>query len=288
MNGIPRVAIALAALLALCLLLPACGGQEPVPRLPALSSDARILAFGDSLTSGSGAGNAESYPAVLSELLGHEVINAGNPGELSASGLDRITTVLERERPDLLLLCHGGNDLLRGRSTERLAANLAAMIRAARDRDIPVILIGVPARAWPIRTADVYRDVAGDAGVPTGGFRRGTNTPRREPASRPHPSQRGGVPEACRGCSRFTDTSRGRQAGALSHPRDQHLARISHRPSTTHADLLAVNERTPSSRLDAVSATPSPSSGPCPPSQRHLDALAKNGGEKCGPGDAVA
>ncbi len=166
MNGIPRVAIALAALLALCLLLPACGGQEPVPRLPALSSDARILAFGDSLTSGSGAGNAESYPAVLSELLGHEVINAGNPGELSASGLDRITSVLERERPDLLLLCHGGNDLLRGRSTERLAANLAAMIRAARDRDIPVILIGVPARAWPIRTADVYRDVAADAGVP--------------------------------------------------------------------------------------------------------------------------
>ena len=41
-------------------------------------------------------------------------------------------------------------------------------------------------------------------------------------------------------------------------------ARISHRPSTTHADLLAVSGRTPFSRLDVVSATPSPSSGPCP------------------------
>ncbi len=60
------------------------------------------------------------------------------------------------------------------------------------------------------------------------------------------------------------------------------LARISHRPSTTHADLLAVSGRTPCSRLDVVSATPSPSSDPCPPSQRHLDALATNGGERCG------
>ncbi len=60
------------------------------------------------------------------------------------------------------------------------------------------------------------------------------------------------------------------------------LSGMSHRPSTTHADLLAVTGRTPSSRLDVVSATPSPSSGPSPPSQRHLDALATNGGEICG------
>jgi len=46
-----------------------------------------------------------------------------------------------------------------------------------------------------------------------------------------------------------------------------------------HADLLAVSGRTPCSRLDVVSATRSPSSGPCSPSQRHLDALATNGGE---------
>ena len=69
---------------------------------------------------------------------------------------------------------------------------------------------------------------------------------------------------------------RGNKSACLS------LAGISHRPSTTHADLLAVKGRTPSSRLDVVSATPSPSSGPCPPSQRHLDALATNGGEICG------
>gem|GEM_PF-73567 len=60
------------------------------------------------------------------------------------------------------------------------------------------------------------------------------------------------------------------------------LARISHHPSTAAADMRAVTGRAPSSRLDVVSATPAPSSGPRPPSQRHLDALATNGGEICG------
>ncbi len=52
------------------------------------------------------------------------------------------------------------------------------------------------------------------------------------------------------------------------------LARISHHPFTADVDLLAVTGRTPSSRFDVASATPSPSSGPCAPSQRHLNALA--------------
>ena len=76
----------------------------------------------------------------------------------------------------------------------------------------------------------------------------------------------------------------GRSAACASSPFGTVLARISHRPSATHADLLAVSGRTPCSRLDVVSATPSPSSGPCPPTQRHLDALATNGGERCGLG----
>ena len=72
----------------------------------------------------------------------------------------------------------------------------------------------------------------------------------------------------------------GRSPSCATH--EPPLAHISHRPSTTHAYLLAVKGRTPCSRLDVVSATPSPSSGPCPPTQRHLDALATNGGEICG------
>lgn len=61
------------------------------------------------------------------------------------------------------------------------------------------------------------------------------------------------------------------------------LAYTARHPSTAAADLRAVAGRTRSSRLDVGSATPAPASAPCVPPQRHLDALATNGGERCRP-----
>lgn len=46
--------------------------------------------------------------------------------------------------------------------------------------------------------------------------------------------------------------------------------------------MLAVTECTPCGRFDVVSTTPASTSGPCTPSQRHLDALAAKAGEKYG------
>ncbi len=61
-----------------------------------------------------------------------------------------------------------------------------------------------------------------------------------------------------------------------------YLAHISHHPSTAAIDASNLTACPPSSRLDVVSATPSPSSGPGTPSDRRLDALATMRGEKCG------
>lgn len=82
-------------------------------KLPPLGGDGVLLAFGDSLTFGTGAGENESYPAMLEQLTGHKVLNYGVPGEISADGLARLPGVLEHEKPALLILCHGANDLLR-------------------------------------------------------------------------------------------------------------------------------------------------------------------------------
>ncbi|NIW86312.1 MAG: arylesterase [Gammaproteobacteria bacterium] len=144
--------------------LGACGPSAPA--LPPLADDAVILAFGDSLTHGTGANDGESYPAVLTRLTGREAINAGVPGELSAAGRERLPGLLARHSPDLLILCHGGNDILRARNRQDTAANLRAMIRAARDKSVPVVLIGVPERGLWLESAQLYSQLAEEFALP--------------------------------------------------------------------------------------------------------------------------
>lgn len=146
------------ALLVTCLLLYACG--DSAPPLPGLSHDATILAFGDSLTYGTGATREESYPAILEQLIGRKVINAGIPGEVSSQGLQRLPDMLDKYRPQLLILCHGGNDILRKQDLKKMESNIKTMVRLAQDRGIAVILLGVPEFGLFLSSSPVYREIA--------------------------------------------------------------------------------------------------------------------------------
>jgi len=130
-------------LLALSLSALAACGEKP-PQLPKLGSDDVVLAFGDSLTYGTGAGTQEAYPSVLSKLISRQVVGAGVPGETTADGLERLPAVLDEVRPRLVLLCMGGNDMLRKVAFANIESNLRAMVHLARARGIGVVLIGVP------------------------------------------------------------------------------------------------------------------------------------------------
>ena len=147
-------------MLALC---AGCGGN---PKIRKLSASSIIVAFGDSLTSGAGAGQDESYPSVLSRMIGCRVVNAGESGEDTSTGLGRLPTVLGNERPDLVILCHGGNDMLRGQDPGLTISNLNAMIEMVKAAGADVILIGVPKPALFLKPAPFYQEIATKRGIP--------------------------------------------------------------------------------------------------------------------------
>ncbi|MGZ6225546.1 MAG: arylesterase [Syntrophales bacterium] len=135
-------------------------------KLPRLANNAVILAFGDSLTYGTGAEQTESYPAVLEQLIGRRVVNAGIPGEETGEGLSRLPQVLQKEKPALMIICHGGNDLLRLLNQQQAANNLRDMIRLAQKQGVAVVLIAVPTPDMFLSPTHMYREIAKDLAVP--------------------------------------------------------------------------------------------------------------------------
>ena len=154
----------LLACLLVALLAASCGGAKN--RIDKLDAGAVVLAFGDSLTFGTGASPAESYPAVLERAIGRKVVNAGVPGETSGQGLQRLPEVLEEVKPRLLILCHGGNDFLRRMDEAQAAANVRAMIQLARAQGVPVVLLATPKPGLPPSIPLFYGEIATELKVP--------------------------------------------------------------------------------------------------------------------------
>ncbi len=145
------------------LLLAAC---ERAPTLPKLNAHDVIVAFGDSLTHGTGAASDTAYPAVLAGLTGRTVINAGVPGDTTTSGLARLPEVLAEHRPRLVLLCLGGNDMLRKHPAAATENNLRLLIQTIRASGAEVVLIAVPAPKLFGGAPDFYARIAEDMRLP--------------------------------------------------------------------------------------------------------------------------
>ena len=126
--------------------------EEGELAIPVMGEEVRIVAFGDSLFAGYNLAEEEGYPERLEAALrgrgvNARVIDAGRSGDTSSAGLERLAFVLnsQQEKPDLLILELGGNDLLRGIEPPETRANFEAMLDILRERDIPVLLMGMRA-----------------------------------------------------------------------------------------------------------------------------------------------
>lgn len=151
-----------------------CSFAVTVTRVPRLSVT-RFVAFGDSITSGvtstcPGTISPEplsafladmralaattfetsvSYPSKLRAAFSLRypgqpisVVNEGVPGEQTTTALGRLPSVLDIDRPEVLLLQHGANDIF-GHNTENMVVvrdNVRRMIQVARGRQVAVLV----------------------------------------------------------------------------------------------------------------------------------------------------
>jgi acyl-CoA thioesterase-1 len=145
------------------LVLAGCGDR---PKLERLAPDAVVLAFGDSLTFGTGANADESYPAQLEKLIARRVVRAGVPGEVTAQALARLPEALDEHAPRLLLLCIGGNDFLRRLGNQQAERNVREMVRLATSRGVAVLLIGTPEPGFMVSPPAFYAGIAREFRLP--------------------------------------------------------------------------------------------------------------------------
>ena len=108
----------------------------------------KIVLFGDSLMAGYGLSDDNSLPVVLQENLeakGYniEVINGSVSGSTSSGGLNRADWTLTEPDIDLIILCLGANDMLRGIQPLETKGNLEKIIKIAQDKNIEIILAGM-------------------------------------------------------------------------------------------------------------------------------------------------
>ena len=168
-RGFAARTLALGAAALLGTALAGCGrSQGKAQPVPAGST---VLALGDSLTYGTGASAETSYPTVLAELTGWNVVNAGVPGDTSAQALAREPALLAEHQPKLVIVSIGGNDFLRKLPESDTRTHVHAICRQALDAGAQVLLVAVPratlaAALGQMTDHPLYAEVAKDLKIP--------------------------------------------------------------------------------------------------------------------------
>ena len=129
-----------AVLLAASVALTAAPGCDDSPTAP---SSLTVVAFGDSITAGIGTSGNNDYVSVLSNRTGVSIINAGRPGDTTASALTRIDSAVLARDADIVIVFLGGNDLLQGVPVQQRIANISAIVQQIRSDGAAIILVGV-------------------------------------------------------------------------------------------------------------------------------------------------
>ncbi len=108
----------------------------------------KIALFGDSLMAGYGLDEEFHLSTILENNLkikgfDVDVINASVSGDTTSGGLNRLDWLLVNNDIDILILCLGANDMLRGIKPNIIRQNLYKILEILKKRNITVLLSGM-------------------------------------------------------------------------------------------------------------------------------------------------
>lgn len=149
--------------------------DNPQDSAEAMEDRPLVVFLGDSLTAGYGLDQEQSFPSLLEARLEEagqpiKVVNAGISGDTTAGGLHRLDWLL-RQQPDILVVCLGANDGLRGVELASSEENLRKIVTQAKAQDVEVLLVGmlIPPNYGPdysTQFAAIYPKLAEELDVP--------------------------------------------------------------------------------------------------------------------------
>jgi len=149
------------------------GSVHPIythARQQTVSTPLRILIVGDSLSAEYGLKRGSGWVELLKNTLKQthpavEILNASISGDTSSGGLTRIKALLERTKPNIVLVELGANDALRGLPLLMTKNNMLEMVRLIKMTGAQPILAGMQippnyGREYTAAFKDLFEEVA--------------------------------------------------------------------------------------------------------------------------------
>jgi acyl-CoA thioesterase-1 len=134
----------------------------------------KIVLYGDSLMAGYGLNQNENLSSALAAKFSLEetavlIINASVSGNTTSNGLARLDWSLG-ESPNIVILCLGANDMLRGIDPKYISENLNTMILKINESGSKVILVGMRSPKsmggiYQQRFDQIYKEMAEEHGL---------------------------------------------------------------------------------------------------------------------------
>ena len=107
-----------------------------------------IVVLGDSISAGYGVITGRGWVDLIQEQLvakqsPYVIVNASISGDTTSGGVSRITALLEKHHPNIVILELGANDTLRGFQIEQTESNLQKIIDINKQYRAKTLLVGM-------------------------------------------------------------------------------------------------------------------------------------------------